>query len=83
MMRGVRTAARGLAAKIARDLAAYPPELVALGRKREQYLKEIDRQQPIPITRTTLDPLIRLVSERVNDDDPPVAGSVIHRYTCC
>jgi putative transposase len=63
--------AGGLAAKIARDLAAYPPELVALGRKREQYLKEIDRQQPIPITRTTLDPLIRLVSEWVNDDDPP------------
>ena len=26
----------GLAAKLTRDLAAYPPELVALGRKREQ-----------------------------------------------
>ncbi len=49
-----------LAAKLARDLGAYLPELVVLGRKREQYLKEIDRLQPIPLTRTTLEPLIRL-----------------------
>jgi hypothetical protein len=63
--------AGGLAAKLTRDLAAYPPELVALGRKREQYLKEIDRRQPISMTRTSMEPLIRLVSERVNDDKPP------------
>ena len=49
----------------------YPPELVALARTREQYLKEIDRQQPIAITRTSMEPLIRLVSERIKDDKPP------------
>ena len=61
----------GLAAKLARDLRTYTPELVVLGRKREQYLKGIDRLQPIPLTRTTLEPLIRLVSERINDGEPP------------
>ena len=61
----------GLPAKVARDLAAYPPELVTLARTREQYLKEIDRQQPIAITRTSMEPLIRSVSERIKDDRPP------------
>jgi hypothetical protein len=49
----------GVPAKVARDLSAHPPELVALARTREQYLKEIDRQQPIAITRTSMEPLIR------------------------
>ena len=61
----------GLTVKIARDLSAYPPELVTLARTREQYLKEIDRQQPIAITRTSMEPLIRSVSERIKDDKPP------------
>jgi putative transposase len=59
------------AAKLTRDLAAYAPDLVALARNREQYLKEIDRHQPISITRTSMEPLIRLVSERIKDDKPP------------
>ena len=63
--------ADGLPAKVARDLSAYPPELVALAKNREQYLKEIDRQQPIAVTRTNMEPLIRLVSERIKDDTPP------------
>ena len=63
--------ADGLPAKVARDLSAHPPELVALARTREQYLKEIDRQQPIAITRTSMEPLIRSVSERIKDDKPP------------
>jgi len=33
-----------LAQKLTHDLAAYPPELVALARYRVQYLKEIDRR---------------------------------------
>ena len=60
-----------LPAKVTRDLSAHPPELVALARTREQYLKEIDRQQPIAITRTSMEPLIRSVSERIKDDKPP------------
>ena len=61
----------GLPTKVARDLSAHPPELVALARTREQYLKEIDRQQPIAITRTSMEPLIRSVSERIKDGRPP------------
>jgi len=61
----------GLPTKVTRDLSVYPPELVALARTREQYLKEIDQQQPMAITRTSMDPLIRLVSERIKDDKPP------------
>ncbi len=61
-----------VAAKLACDRSAYPlPELVARARNREQYLKEIDRQQPISITRTRMEPLIDLVSERIKDDKPP------------
>ena len=63
--------ADGLPTKVTRDLSAYPPELVAIARTREQYLKEIDRQQPIAITRTSMEPLIRSVSERIKDDRPP------------
>lgn len=46
-------------------------ELVALARNREQYLKEIDRRQPISIIKESMEPLIRLVSERIKDDKPP------------
>jgi putative transposase len=53
------------------DLSRYAPELVALAKNREQYLKEIDRRQPISITRTNVEPLIRLVSERIMDKKPP------------
>ena len=63
--------ADGLPAKVTRDLSAHPPELVALARTREQYLKEIDRQQPIAITRTSMEPLIRSLSESIKDDKPP------------
>ena len=70
----------GLPAKLARDLSAYPPELVALARNREQYLKEIDRRQPIAITRTTMEPLIRSVSERIKDDKPPGWRTVWRDY---
>jgi putative transposase len=46
-------------------------ELIALARNREQYLKEIDRQQPIAITKTSVEPIIRSVAERIKDDKPP------------
>ena len=61
-----------VAAKITPDLSVYPPpELVTLAGNREQYLKEIDRRQPISITRTSMEPLIRAVAERIKDDKPP------------
>ncbi len=61
----------GLAARLTRDLATYRPELVSLASKRVQYLKEIDRQQPVSMTKTNLEPVIRLVAERVDDEKPP------------
>jgi len=64
-------AAEDLAERLSRNLTTYAPELVELGRTREQYLKEIDRHQPIAITRSSMEPLIRLVSERVKDAKPP------------
>ena len=54
-----------------RSLSVYPPELVRVAQCRVQYLKEIDRQQPIAITSKTMEPLIRSVSERINDTKPP------------
>jgi hypothetical protein len=57
-------------AMLTSDLSIYAPELVALARSREQYLKEIDRRQPISITRTSMEPLIHLVSERIMDEKP-------------
>jgi putative transposase len=59
------------AAKLTRDLSIYAPELIALARNREQYLKEIDRRQPMSITKTSMEPLIRLISERIMDEKPP------------
>ncbi len=64
-------AAKALESKITRDLSAYPVELVTVARTREQYLKEIDRRQPITITKASMEPLIRVVSERIKDDKPP------------
>jgi putative transposase len=63
--------ADSLPTKVARDLSAHPSELVALARTREQYLKEIDRAQPIAITRTSMEPSIRSRAERIKEDNPP------------
>ena len=51
--------------------ASPPPEMLALARSREQYLKEIDRRQPITITKASMDPLIRAVADRIKDGKPP------------
>jgi hypothetical protein len=42
-------------------LLILPPirRLLALARNREQYLKEIDHRQPIPMTKASMEPLIR------------------------
>ena len=51
--------------------ASPPPETLALARSREQYLKEMDRRQPITITKASMDPLIRAVADRIKDGKPP------------
>ncbi len=58
-------------ANLDRTLASYPDELVALAQRRLQYLKEIDRRQPIGITPKYMVPLIQHVSEQIDDTKPP------------
>lgn len=70
----------GFEVKLQRDLSTYPPELVALARKRVKYLKEIDQRQPISITQTAIEPLIESVSERIHDNDPPGWRTVCRDY---
>jgi putative transposase len=60
-----------VAAHLDRALSTYPPELVEGAEKRVQYLKEVDRHQPIAITPKAMGPLIRSVAERINDAKPP------------
>ncbi|MHB8656200.1 MAG: Mu transposase C-terminal domain-containing protein [Terriglobia bacterium] len=69
-----------LAMRLARALSTYPPELVARAQDREQYLKEIDRRQPIAITSKTMGPLIRSVAERIKDTKPPAWRTVSRDY---
>ena len=60
-----------MAEKLKRDISICPPELVALAQVRIQYVKEIERRQPIAITQRTIEPLIRSISEQINDTKPP------------
>jgi putative transposase len=73
-------AKNGLPENLTRDLSAYPPDLLAVAGNRIQYLKEIDRQQPISITRTTIEPLTRAVSDRIKDGKPPGWRTVCRDY---
>jgi hypothetical protein len=58
-------------ANLDRALASYPDKLVALAQRRSQYLKEIDRRQPISITPKYMAPLIQHVCETIGDTKPP------------
>jgi putative transposase len=60
-----------LAVSLTRDLSSYAADLIDLANNRVQYLKELDRQQPMAITPKTMEPLIRSVSERIKDPKPP------------
>ena len=66
--------------KLTRDLSLYPSNLVELARTRIQYLNEIDRRQPISITRANIEPLTRAVAERVTDSKPPGWRTVCRDY---
>jgi putative transposase len=63
-----------------RTLSSHPPELVAIAQARVQYLKEIDRQQPIAITARNMEPLIRTVAERISDSRPPSWRTLARNY---
>lgn len=69
-----------LSEKLTRDLSAYPPELVDLAKNRIQYLKEIDRRQPISITRATIEPITRVVADRIKDNKSPGWRTVCRDY---
>jgi putative transposase len=45
-----------------------------------RYLKEIDQRQPISITQRTIEPLIRLVAEKIEDVKPPRWRTVCRDY---
>ena len=72
--------ANKLADKLTRDISSYPPELVTLAKARLEYLKEIDRRQPIAITQRTIEPLVRSVSEQVGDSKAPGWRTVCRDY---
>ena len=63
-----------------RGLSNYPLELVTIAQSRVQYLKEIDRRQPTAITPETMAPLIRSVSDRINDAKPPGWRTISRDY---
>jgi putative transposase len=75
-----RAVSSSMSEKLRRDLSLYSPNLVELARTRIQYLKEIDRRQPISITQATIEPLTRAVAERVNDSKPPGWRTVCRDY---
>jgi putative transposase len=54
-----------------RALAGYPPDLIAAAQNRIQYLKEIDRRQPIALTAKGLESLVNGVADRIRDARPP------------
>jgi hypothetical protein len=75
-----RDISSSLSDKLRRDLSLHSPKLVELARTRIQYLKEIDRHQPISIAQAAIEPLTRTVAERVNDSKPPGWRTVCRDY---
>jgi len=69
-----------LAEKLNRDLSSYAPELIALATKRVQYLKEIDRRQPISMAPQSIQPLIQIVSRALSDSNPPSVRTMCRDY---
>jgi putative transposase len=69
-----------LSQKLRRDLSAYPPKLIELAQVRVQYLKEIDRRQPIPIVQRTIEHLISSVAKQHDDATPPGWRTICRDY---
>jgi putative transposase len=74
---GIRRDSAGLG----RTESPHPVELVVMAQNRVQYLKEIDRLQPIAITWKTMEPLIQSVSQRINDTKPPGWRTLARDYS--
>ena len=72
--------ANKLAEKPYRYLSSYAPGLIALASKRVQYLKEIDRRQPISMVPQDIQPLIQTVSGALSDSSPPSVRTVCRDY---
>ena len=68
-------------ANLDRALSTYQPELDALAQTRVQYLKEIDRRQPIGITAKSMELLTQFVAQRINDTKPPGWRTLSRDYT--
>jgi putative transposase len=77
---GVGATADRLASKLTRDLSTVPAELVDLAKSRVEYVKEIDRRQPIAITQRAIEPLTRSVAQRIGDSTPPGWRTVCRDY---
>jgi putative transposase len=63
-----------------RVLAHYAPSLIEAARVRLEYLKEIDRRQPISITQATIAPLARAVANQIQDPKPPSWRTICRDY---
>lgn len=63
-----------------RVLASYPEDLIVAAQLRVQYLKEIDRRQPLALTATALEPVIGEVAAQAGDSKPPSWRTLARDY---
>jgi len=64
----------------ARSLTGYSPDLIAAAQTRVQYLKEIDRHQPTPLTGKALESLTSAIAQRIGDARPPSSRTLSRVY---
>jgi putative transposase len=67
-----------LARMLERDFRTYPEQLVALAEVRQKYLREIDRREPLSMTKESLRQIILDTSKLICDPRPP-STSTLHR----
>ena len=67
-------------ARLNRALTSFPIELVEIARHRVQYLKEIDRKQPMRMTRSAIEQVTHTLAESLNDANPPGWCSIYRDY---
>jgi putative transposase len=67
-------------ARADRALGSYSPDLIAAAEKRLQYLKEIDRHQPIALTGNGLESLVSRIAERIGEARAPSCRTLSRDY---
>ena len=67
-------------ARDGRVLASYPEDLIVAAQLRVQYLKEIDRRQPLALTASALEPVIGEVANRAGDSKSPSWRTLVRDY---